>query len=175
MRSHWRGARVCLALLVAAGSAHAQPPGDSIADGAVAVAVARETAASGFVGMTQARLGKQLYVERVPVATATDVVAITRQASPEKTYLGVILLPDADARLRSRSEAMLTGGDVYVVLLVEGRLVASAKLDINVGTLKVMMNGGDLEISGKANEHFVHELEFSDRGTLNKSGLLVKN
>jgi hypothetical protein len=133
MRSHWRGARVCLALLVAAGSAHAQPPGDSIADGAVAVAVARETAASGFVGMTQARLGKQLYVERVPVATATDVVAITRQASPEKTYLGVILLPDADARLRSRSEAMLTGGDVYVVLLVEGRLVASAKLDGPIG------------------------------------------
>jgi hypothetical protein len=67
------------------------------------------------------------------------------------------------------SENTLRAGRLEISLLGSG----AAKLDVDAGDLKVNMNGGDLDLTGKARSYEVFHLENSSRGRLLNPGLHV--
>ena len=66
-------------------------------------------------------------------------------------------------------ENTLRAGRLDISLLGSG----AAKLDVDARDLKVRMNGGDLELTGKARRYEVFHLENSSRGRLLNPGLSV--
>jgi hypothetical protein len=67
------------------------------------------------------------------------------------------------------SENTLRAGRLEISLLGSG----AAKLDVDARDLKVNMNGGDLELTGKARRYEVFHLENSSKGQLLNPGLSV--
>ncbi len=67
------------------------------------------------------------------------------------------------------SENTLRAGRLEISLLGSG----AAKLDVDAQDLKVNMNGGDLDLTGKARHYQVFHLENSSRGRLLNPGLSV--
>jgi hypothetical protein len=67
------------------------------------------------------------------------------------------------------SENTLRADRLEISLLGNG----AAKLDVDARDLKVNMNGGDLELTGKARRYEVFNLENSSHGRLLNPGLSV--
>ena len=58
-------------------------------------------------------------------------------------------------------------------LKIEVRDVGSAEMNINVDKVSIHMNGGDLKVSGMANEQHISKSKASKRGTLDNSLLAI--
>lgn len=133
MRTVFRICSLASSLVLLSGSAVAQDASRRAPAGEIELRLGRLVPGVGYLMMKLPHDGTKLYVEQSAVTAPADIVSITKQSTESTTTLGLFLSPDADSRLRERSEQVLSTGAGYVVVFIEGKAVAAVALENPIG------------------------------------------